>query len=314
MFKWPGTPSARAAEHELADFAELLCWQRAGTSVTELARLVGRLEENEYVGGVPEEEETTAVVEAAYSEIERRKEACGEGYPFAVAKGGYTLRLSEDAACTRGLVYRYLLLATRLNMSSNRVHAGIDGALLFEELAAETARRYMGDRAEYRVFGTAAGTANFGERIESLCSDIKEGDGYMNRDEAPPLEKDGKLDLVVWKPFADGLPGKLMAFGQCKTGTNYKDTLAQLQPDAFCRKWLESMPVLTPLRMFFVSEALPRCRWRAVAVDAGLLLDRCRIVDFYDETSEEVLRRVSTWTETAAIAVELSVGDGRDQD
>ena len=117
--------------------------------------------------------------------------------------------------------------------------------------------------------------------------------------------RDGKLDVVVWKHFTDGLAGKLIAFGQCKTGTSYRDSLTQLQPDSFCRKWLRSPLVLTPVRMFFVSEALPRSLWRNDSIDAGLLFDRCRIVDFCDNVSRDVLVKVTTWTAAAAKATEL---------
>lgn len=33
MFKWPGLPSPRAPAHEVADFAELVCWRDGGTSL-----------------------------------------------------------------------------------------------------------------------------------------------------------------------------------------------------------------------------------------------------------------------------------------
>ncbi len=305
MFKWPGTPSARPPEHELADYAELLCWQENLMSVTALSKLLGRLDENDYSDGVPEEDETDEVVKAAYVETEQRREVCRDGYPFVTGEQGYTLRTSQDTGNHRHTIYKYLLLATRLNMKNNRVHEGIDGALLFEELAAEAAREYLGARAESLVFGTAAGTADFQGKVNALCEKIREGNGFVNRDKAPPNENDGKLDLVAWKHFTDGLPGKLIAFGQCKTGTSYKDTLTQLQPDSFCRKWVQSPLILTPVRMFFVAEALPRSRWNNASYDAGVMFDRCRIVDFCDDISSDVLKKVTTWTKAAANAMSL---------
>ena len=305
MFKWPGTPSPRASEHELADYAELVCWKENLMSVTALSKQLGRLDENDYSDGVPEEEETDKVVEAAYVEIERRGGASRDGYPFDITRQGHTLRANHNAENHRHTIYKYLLLATRLNMKDNRVHADIDGTLLFEELAAEAAREYLGARAESLVFGTAAETADFPGKVNALCEKIREGNGFVNRDEAPPNENDDKLDIVVWKHFTDGLAGKLIAFGQCKTGTNYKDTLPQLQPDSFCRKWLHSSPVLTPVRMFFVAEAMSRLHWHKTSSDAGLLFDRCRIVDFCDDISTEVVQKLEAWTKAAADATGL---------
>ena len=187
------------------------------------------------------------------------------------------------------------------------MHAGIDGTLLLEELAADAAREYVGDRAESLVFGTSAGLSDFREKADRLCQRLREGEGFLNRDRAEPTQRDGQLDVVVWKPFADGDPGKLIAFGQCKTGTDHKDTVTQLQPDSFCRKWLHSSPVLTPVRMFFAAEAMSRLRWYSAASDAGLLFDRCRIVDFCDGLTDDVFAKVRTWTEAAAAATALPV-------
>ena len=304
MFKWPGAPSARPREYELADYMELICWRDKVMSATSLSKLLGRLDENDYSDGVPEEEEASQIVEDAYCEIERRCEACRGGYPFVIGNKGYTLHASKCVGNRKHVIYKYMLLATRLNMKSNRCHAGMNGAFLFEKLAAEAAREYFGARAESLVFGTAS-DARFCEKVNDLCRRIREGDGFENCDEAAPTAQDGKLDVVVWKHFTDGRPGKLIAFGQCKTGTNYRDTLTQLQPDSFCKKWLRSSPVLNPIRMFFVSDALSRSHWRSKSVDAGLLFDRCRIVDFCDDINEDVLTKVATWTAAAAEATGL---------
>ena len=300
MFKWPGGPSSRAPEHELADFAELLCWQQETTSVVALAQALGRLAENEYSDGVPEEDEIPRDIEGAYQEIERRIEACDGFYPFEVRQNGNVLYASSTSRNSKHLIYKFLLLATRLNMNKNSVHAGIDGTRLFEELSAEAARDYLGPRARSMVFGTASGTTNFPGKVNELCRRMGEGNGYANRTSDQANQKDGKLDIVLWKDFADRMPGKFVAFGQCKTGTNYEDTLTQLQPDSFCRKWLQSPLALPPTRMFFVAEALRRGGWYNFASDSGLLFDRCRIVDFSYQVGQDVLDKVEAWTAAAA--------------
>lgn len=306
MFKWPEIPSVRASKHEIADFAELAGWQKKSMSMTSLSNLFGRNEENDYSRGVPEEDVADGAAEAAYMEIEQRKDACGDGYPFEITRKGYTLRTNQSA--DRNLkhnIYKYLLLATRLNMQSNRVHAGIDGTRLFEELAAESGREYLGPRAESLVFGAATGSADFPGKVNDLCEKMREGNGFLSRSGAPQRAKDGKLDVVVWKPFADKSAGKLIVFGQCKTGASYKESLTHLQPDSFCKKWLHSSPAVPPIRAFFVSEALSRDQWYNDVSDAGLLFDRCRIVEFCDGISEDVLNRVKNWTSAAAKVAKL---------
>ncbi len=311
MFKWPTPPSSRAPRHELADFAELTCWRDNHTSATDLSRLLGRLEENAYLDGVPEEEESDRIVDEAYEEIQRRLEACGSGYPFVIGERGNTLQPSQDTDNVRHVVYKYMLLATRLNMKDNRIQAGIDGTQLFEELAAEVAREYFGDRSKSLVFGAKSDSPSFELRVDHLCDQIKEGGGFVSNDLDDTNVKDGKLDVVVWKPFADGLPGKLIGFGQCKTGTHYRDSIAQLQPDAFCSKWMHRAPAVPPMRMFFVAEALALAEGsrRNMSIDAGLLFDRCRIIDFSSGIGEGVIETMRQWTVAAAEAAELAEGN-----
>ena len=292
----------------MADFLELMAWRDGRMSEVALSRLLGRLGENDYPDGVPEEDEVDRAAENAFEELARRYDACGGGYPFVLGDEGVTVRLDEpedEGGDARHAIYKYLLLATRLNMRDCRRHADCDGALLFEELAAESARHYLGARSESLVFGTAAGAGDFPRRIDELCERMGEGGRFCNRDDAPPRARDGKLDVVAWKPFADRLPGKLIAFGQCKTGTHYEGELTQLQPDSFCSKWLDTPPAVTPVRMFFLAEAHPRGRWRSAAVDAGILFDRCRVVDFCRNPSPAVRKKVQDWTRAAAEATGL---------
>lgn len=306
MFKWPDVPSPGAEEHEIADFAELLTWRDGGTSALELTRSLSRLDEADYSDGVPEEDEIDARVETVFLELERRCEACAGGYPFIIGDNGQTARTKKyEGENSKQAIYKYLLLATRLNMNHNRLHSGFDGAQLFEEVSAESARCYLGGRSKSLVFGTAAHGDGFAAKVEDLCKRIGEGGGFVKHSGGRLRPRDGKLDVVAWTPFSDRQSGELIVFGQCKTGTHYKDHLAQLQPDAFCNKWFRSQPVVMPTRTFFVTEALPRSQWRDWAVDAGLLFDRCRIVDFSDAMSADVVARLQAWTDAAAAAVEL---------
>ena len=264
--------------------------------------MLGRIDETIMQTETPEEEEADTIVAEACAEAQRRSESCRDGYPFVIAREGRTLRLAYDGENKKHIIYKYLLLATRLNMNNNKVHANLDGTQIFEELAAEAARSYLGDRAEGFVFGTASQGHNFPARVNELCHQLREGGEFVNRNYAPPTEKDGKLDIVAWKPFSDLLPGKLTAFGQCKTGTNYRDTLAQLRPDTFCTKWMRDQIIPTPVRVFFVAEALLQSGWYNIVADSGLLFDRCRIVDFCDGINRDTLDKVTSWTTAAATA------------
>lgn len=303
MFKWPHSPSANASSNEIADYAEMVCWKNGIVSSTEVVRSMEKLEENDYTEGVGEESGIEIRVEEALSELGQRKQACGDGYPFGWECKGQVLKLDSSGGEKR-LVYLYLLLATRLNMKDSRCHASIDGTLLLEDLSAEVAKEYLGPRAESYVFGSS-NSESFGHKINDLCRRLKEGGGFR-REEGQPSVRDGKLDVVVWKHFADQSPGKMIGFGQCKTGTSYKDKLSELQPDAFCRNWTMDPPALTPTPMYFVTEALSRDGgWRHDVIHAGLLFDRCRLVDYCGNCCPDVFGSLLKWTNAAAVAHDL---------
>ena len=175
-FKWPyRLPSHRADPHELADYAEILAWQNKFVSLTALSNQVGRLSDNDYSSGVPEEEEADEYIRSAFEEIEVRLEVCGEGYPFAIDQQGYRLRTKDSASDSRHVIYKYLLLATRLNMKNNRSHSNIDGTHLLEELAKAVGREYFGARAKGYVFGTANSERGFPGKVHELCKLLNEG-------------------------------------------------------------------------------------------------------------------------------------------
>ena len=221
--------------------------------------------------------------------------------------GGLSLQPIPGDGSPAHAIYKYLLLSTRLDMAGSRLHVGLDGTLILEDLSAQIAERYFGERAESLVFGTAA-SGLLRQKIDNLCNRLGEGGGFTARPSVRARAGDGKLDVVAWKSFTDGLPGKLIGFGQCKTGTNYKDSLAALQPDAFARKWLISPPILPPVRMFFVSEALPTSpdKRHDLSVDAGLLFDRCRIVDYCQGVDPATMAKIREWTVAAAASNGLS--------
>ena len=300
MFKLPNPPSAQADPHELADFVELLSWDRGFASEREIVAALGRLDDNDNdVGCDNNEDETTAFLDEVMNEIERRGLACGAGYPFRLELNGTVLR--HDATCTghRSELYRYLLLSTRLNMLHSRVHANIDGANLLEGISAKVLQAYLGgDRALSRGFGTAT-PGTFKDKINTLCRDLGEGDGFESLDTGPVDANDDKLDAVAWVPFSDRLPGKLIIFAQCKTGSTWDGLVTQLQPEAFIKKWMRGTIVVNPIRAFCISEAAKRSRWPGTCAAAGILFDRCRLVDFCNELPPPLLDQITRWTAAA---------------
>ena len=301
MFKWPSTPAGDSDVHEIADYIEMTCWQQEEVSDTGIAGSLERIGENDHRSGVSEESEVEEVVGAAFREIERREKACRGGYPFTLEREGHSLRM--DSTNSQNTIYLYLLLATRLNMKSQRRHADLDGTLLFEKLSAGVAGEYLGERSESYVFGSS-NTMPFEKKIEELCCRMNEGGTYRPQN-GSTQKRDAGVDVVAWKHFADRSSGKLVGVGQCKTGTWYADDISAPRAKTFFDKWTTDPPLLEPLAMFFVAEAVSRDEWRNVVLDAGLLFERCRIVDYRGREDETLVGKIVSWTKAAAGAFGL---------
>lgn len=313
-FILPGRPSLRASQSELSDYIELLAWANGAVSERHSVFGEGQLSDNfDYdavagdegqangIGRYDDEDRNAELVEQNSDELERRKHACGpDGYPFAFSRQGTVLQpnrvIWESPKC---LVYRYLLLSTRLDMSRNRTHAGIDGTQLLEELAAEVLKNYLGaERSGSFVFGTAT-PGGFRGKVDALCQKLDDA-VYANPDADYSQSKDDKLDIAAWIPFADGRPGKLAVFAQCKTGTNWRDSVTELQPSSFMNTWMRPNMRVCPVRAFVVAESVEEGQtWDNLSYKAGILFDRCRIVDFCDNLPLELYNRLQRWTDAA---------------
>ena len=309
MFKLPALPSARADVHELADFAELLAWQRNFVSIREILAYLGQIGDNEFNEGVDDDDDQNAnALDDVMIEIGRRRQACGSGYPFLLDMRGTVVRHQVDDNSERADVYRYLLLSTRLNMTKEKMQDGIDGTGILEELSAVVLRCYLGPaRARSFVFGTAT-PGGFEEKVRRLCQEIGEGGTFANIDPGPVDANDDKLDAVAWVPFADGRAGKLIVFCQCKTGSNWKDHVTQLQPDSFIFRWTSGRSyVLNPIRAFCVSESAQPSKWNGLAGYAGLLFDRVRVVDFLGHVEDELMARLRRWNTAASMVAQSAM-------
>lgn len=303
---------------EIADFAELECLRNQGKPVS--ATLIGRVLAQD---SASDDDVVRPVISDAFGDLVARVTDCGsEGrYPFQLSSHDNVLTLNSlDEKYS--ILYQYLLLATRLNMRSNRRHGGEDGTQLFEVFCGEVARNYFSDpdySGESLVFGTGrfskvredmqrVNQRGFRASVDELCKRIGEGGKFHHHTSPSPITaKDGRLDVVVWKGFSDGRPNQFIGMGQCKTGSNWRNSVDALQPDNFFSKWVLSRPANVPIRMFFVTERIV-VDWHDIARDTGLLFDRCRIMQYAGRISAELFARIKAWVLAARAHFLLGTG------
>jgi hypothetical protein len=306
-------PSYKAGSIRLADFAEIMALRgpRFSTSQVDVISAFDRIEDED-------EDKFEAPVKDAFAELARRSAVTASfecSYPFELKNDTLFLdraRLKSKPAH----LYLFLLLATALNMKSDRKHGGFDGADLFEKLSEEVAKRYLGgskdSRVKTKIFGTsrqiwktnADTTENndmgeFEGAINELCKDLGEGETFKTKTKLKISAKDDKLDVVAWREFTDSMPNKIALFGQCKTGTHWATELPRLNPYAFCARWFSDMPSVLPTKAHFLSDRVDSAEFRHVGYEAGIIFERCRILDYAGDIPKDLLEDCLMWSNAA---------------
>jgi len=295
-------------QNELADFWEVECLKRTdrSASVLDVRKARGIADDiqetdDDDVVDIKFEE----VDQSAAEELTRRIKGCNGRYPFNLKSPGHNLvftPLNDQAE----FGYLFLLIATRSNMRDNKVHDGIDGTLLFEEVCALVLRRFLGQRSKSFVFGTGS-DGGFVASLEKLRSELREITLHppLASDTYPP--QDDKLDVVAWIPFTDELPSKLMCFAQSKTGTGWQKYTTQLTIEGFATRWFSRQPAIKAIPTFMITDSVIAGDFHHRAAP-NLLFDRCRMAEYMDFSGEEELfSRVIKWTKAALLHHKISV-------
>ena len=235
-------------------------------------------------------------LEEAIGECFTRSQLCIDRYPFESTRMGLANRAVDEQFKE---IYYFLLLATRFNMKIHKLQDGEDATKLFEELCAEVVKEYFGVHSKSDIFGTAS-TRDFKSKMEdmisSLCLDVecKVPKGSTGK------QKDGKLDVIAWIPFADKKDGQLVAMGQCKTGENWEEKLSEFQPDDFFNNYCTGRPYAKVVRLFFVTESFGDYKWAERSNAGGIVFDRTRIMEYLPKQMPgDLLSRIKNWNRGA---------------
>jgi len=275
-------PSSRGNNTTHADFLELvsLIYGKSSreTLIGVLLRQVDSVEtaleeeEAEEQGSGYEDDRARGIADEALDEIELRQNDCHGQYPFQIHRGG-VIRPTKWAIQTP-----YVFMLALSHVGIRRRLKGIYPERHFESICKEAAQKYLAGQG--LKFGhPRKGTelpSNFKQAIAKLSLCIGEGDGL--KPTHPPIPaKDAELDVVAWRNFYDTRPGKVMIFGQCAAGHDWKEKLTKLTPSAFCEDWFAEQPPVKPVRAFFIPHCIDRRKWVSISRKAGILFDRCRI-------------------------------------
>ena len=305
-------PVPRDTRSRLADWIEVECLVAPdGVAASRLQRLWTGLEESgheterdadtgEFLETeILEEEVANWELEVA-EEMGWRERVLGPLYPFRLETDRANWRLArassheEESVRAGRSFYLFCLLISALRDS--RIQDGPDRDLTkqaeraFERLATAAAAGTLGGEAMAFGWPREEGTS-FREALEEIENKV----GWKPRPDNPlwstGKEKDAGVDVVAWRDFSDGRPGRLLLLGQAASGRGWEKKGAE--PSVFLNWFTEFRPknYLPALFVPFPQhhncggredhsfEDVARAEAWKLEQSVGLVLDRVRIVE-----------------------------------
>lgn len=299
-FKVPDSPSRNSYVEEIADYWELqaaIHQERAISKVDIIKRMSVGSDELDHDGINSEEDKIDLKLDTVLPEFSKRLKACTEHkYPFILNRTSIQIDSRNNKF---KYLYLFLLLSTRLKMTPSGDFNEINGPYLFEKLCRIAGENYFGCLSESFHFGTG-NQGNFPDKVDSLIDQLEEGRGYRNINDHKNLKNDDGVDVVFWKNFSDKEVGKLIGFGQCKTGTSWQETYYKLKPKTFCQNWFQEHPVLAPIPIIFIADTLKSERNFRSVQSGYLFFNRFRIIEHLSEDlPDDIYESVEQWVDGA---------------
>lgn len=240
------------------------------------------------------------------AETDRRASILGNAYPFS--RRGNALYYNPSNT----LIYEFCLATSiQKQLSASPFN---ELPVLFELIAAEAARCYLGNLA--KSFRTGWPSHNDNERpttlkamlekLSELCGEFKwQPRAELPRDSDPHAPKDEGMDFVVWKPI-DQRQGQLFLLGQCACGDDWVNKLNDLDKKRL-ERWLNPITYVEFVRAFAVPHHIPgHIIFADVCSQAGLTFDRARLTMIAESNADQFREKFTHETLHRAIDMVLN--------
>jgi hypothetical protein len=274
----PHTPRVKDHSTTLADWLELeaLRSENGVGSLLELARqfaIAGVGDAEEETDDEPRQFTDHARLDDVMAELEARSAGCGDGYPFVIDRAGNSIARKSD---WMEFNYSALLLLSFIDChKAVRSRVGlIFPARWFEAVCVVTAEKYLGGHelgaTAFHFASPRPDGSGFAAALQALAAKLR---GKALNLIEPRHEKDGGLDVLAWRPFADSRCNFVCLFGQCATGADWQDKNPELMEFLDVRLRLETTAVHPTI---FVPFTLTPDDWTRKSRRV-VIFDRCRI-------------------------------------
>lgn len=216
------------------------------------------------------------LVNNAFSTIRQRKRVLGDGYPLQVQD---QTRIASDARWYDVAPYAFCLA-----LSLSKAYPAWSQAFgqdfgpqgkLFEDLVAEAVAVTFNGWEVHQTGWSATEPNRIAEIVRNVAEIIGEATGEVRR-WSTRYAKEAGLDLLCFRPFADGRAGFPVMLFQCASGNDWRSKLHEPQ----IRIWTKIVSfTIDPQKALAMPFALDpeKFSYHANVVN-GLLLDRDRLL------------------------------------
>ena len=223
--------------------------------------------------------------EGFFRNLKYRAAAFGSLYPFTVSDSLNQIKL-RSCLSEHQKLYVYLLMASSLRNFDKAVQTRIGNS--FECISAEALKRYVGENAEVHIFAANPSSryrGNINVKVNELAQDLFEESLVRENPLSTNSSKDEGLDIVGWFPFEDESPNRLLIFGQCACGEDWRGK----QSSSGYEAWSGLIRLsIKPVNSIFI----PYCfrdssgNWYAKhEIRMSLMIDRLRIMKLMREVA-----------------------------
>lgn len=221
-------------------------------------------------------------VAMALDVMAKRASVLGASYPFVVSDIAVLRRKSRCTAQYASLLY---LTPGSVARQTVRVSETSEMGELLEEVAETALANFWGPGGSALSFGYPSKHGRpeaFDQAVVWLASRIglEPGRGYR-----PPRRKDGGVDVVAWRQFADRRPGFPVALAQC---TIQAETFTKTT-DIDLRLWASWLAMDSdPLSLLVIPGTIRAAGpdWKQLST-VVMVIDRIRLLDLLSRAPED---------------------------
>lgn len=198
-----------------------------------------------------------------FEELEFRREVLGRDYPFELDVSGqhwHLTRRDRPLLTPDGfshLFYAAALLVTAVKYEYLTIPKDHELLKFMPELmqvmAVLAAAEYVNGDVYWMGWPRPDETSKFLDALKTLISRLSVG-RLISSNPAfdPAIVKDGSVDLIAWRSFKDGKPGKTVLYGQVASGKNWRSKPLHASIDPNFVGWFQNGPTSERLLSMFI--------------------------------------------------------------